>query len=387
MSTHPERVPLQSVSDLMVPGEPLPFKVLDGEGRLLLAQGQRVMDVRQLQALLERGASVVYAEAQEVREARAKGAKPVAGSTMSTRKLTWFDRWERHVWDIDDVLRQLSKGTGNLTALNELVDRQITLVASQPDAALFTLVRQDDRRFALYALVHARFTAMVVQLSASVMGLSVEQTRSAVAASLTMNLSIVELQARMAEQSDPPTKKQLEQIRAHPGQSLALLRAAGVQDEAWLTAVEDHHEQMGGAGYPRAINAPGDLSRLVRACDVFTAKISPRALRPPLLPQVAARQLFQDEKGGALAGSIIKAVGVYPPGDLVKLKNGEGGVVVRRLGAALEVAVLINASGRPVAGGPRRNTSEPDLGVAGPLQDRADLPRVLPEQVFGLLYV
>lgn len=183
MSTHPERVPLQSVSDLMVPGEPLPFKVLDGEGRLLLAQGQRVMDVRQLQALLERGASVVYAEAQEVREARAKGAKPVAGSTMSTRKLTWFDRWERHVWDIDDVLRQLSKGTGNLTALNELVDRQITLVASQSDAALFTLVRQDDRRFALYALVHARFTAMVVQLSASVMGLSVEQTRSAVAAS------------------------------------------------------------------------------------------------------------------------------------------------------------------------------------------------------------
>jgi HD-GYP domain-containing protein (c-di-GMP phosphodiesterase class II) len=381
-----QRVPLQSVGDLMVPGEPLPFRVLDAEGRLLLAQGQRVMDVRQLQALLQRGASVVFEEAQAVREARAKAPGPGAGPTLSTRKLTWFDRWERHVWDIDDTLRNLSRGAGNLPALNELIDRQMALVTSQPDAAIFTLLRQDDRRFALYALVHARFTAMAVQLTAAVLGWTPEQVRSAVAAALTMNVSMVELQARMAEQADPPTKKQLDQIRAHPALSLEMLKDAGVDDQAWLTAVADHHEQQGGTGYPRAIESPGDVPRLVRACDVFTAKISPRALRPPLLSQVAARQLFQEEKGGALAGALIKAMGVYPPGDLVKLKNGEGGVVVRRVGAALEVAVLLGASGKPVLGGPRRNTGDPELGIVGPLQERAGLPRVLPEQVFGLLY-
>lgn len=384
MNTPGQRLPLQRVGDLMVPGEPLPFRVLDAEGRLLLAQGQRVMDVRQLQALLERGASVVYEEAQAVREARAKAAG--AGPTLSTRKLTWFDRWESHVWDIDVALRNLSKGAGDLTALNALIDRQLAMVAGQPDAAIFTLLRQDDRRFALYSLLHARFTAMAVQLTAGILGWSPEQTRSAIAAALTMNVSMVELQARMAEQADPPTKKQLEQIRSHPAQSLEMLKAAGVEDEAWLSAVENHHEQTGGGGYPRAIESPGDLPRLVRACDVFTAKISPRALRPPLLSQVAARQLFQEEKGGALAGALIKAVGVYPPGDLVKLKNGEGGVVVRRLGAALEIAVLLSASGKPVLGGPRRNTGDPELGIVGPLQERAGLPRVLPEQVFGLLY-
>ena len=42
---------------------------------------------------------------------------------------------------------------------------------------------------------------------------------------------------------------------------------------------------------------------------------------------MAARQLFQEEQGGALAGALIKAVGVYPPGDLVRLKNGDIGVV------------------------------------------------------------
>ena len=79
MNAQAQRVPLQSVGDLMVPGEPLPFRVLDAEGRLLLAQGQRVMDVRQLQALLQRGASVVFEEAQAVREARAKTPGPGAG--------------------------------------------------------------------------------------------------------------------------------------------------------------------------------------------------------------------------------------------------------------------------------------------------------------------
>ena len=45
---------------------------------------------------------------------------------------------------------------------------------------------------------------------------------------------ILELQATMAEQVDPPTKKQLEQIRAHPGATVALLRETGITDDAML---------------------------------------------------------------------------------------------------------------------------------------------------------
>ena len=50
------RVPLSGLADLMAAGEPLPFKVMDSQGRLLLAAGQRVLDARQMAALLEREA-------------------------------------------------------------------------------------------------------------------------------------------------------------------------------------------------------------------------------------------------------------------------------------------------------------------------------------------
>ena len=382
----PTTLPLSSVSDLLTPGSPLPFRVLDGQGRMLLAQGQHIMDARQLKALLERGACVVYEDVQTEREARARTAGGAAGLAPSTRKLTWFDHWERHVWTIDDTLRGLARDPAAGPQLDHLVTQQIALVSSQPEAALFTLVRQDDRRFALYALVHARFTALVVQLTATVMGWPDAKLRSAVGAALTMNVSIVELQARMAEQNEPPSKKQMEQIRAHPTQAAEVLRASGVADAYWLAGVEDHHEQAGGAGYPRGIEAPSELARLVRAADVYTAKISPRAFRAPMPPQTAARQLFQEVPGSAIAGSLIKALGIYPPGDLVRLKNGEAGVVVRRVGAGLEVALLLNAQNKPVGGGPRRDTTQPEFAVTGPLAERNGLPRLLPEQVYGLLY-
>jgi hypothetical protein len=208
-----------------------------------------------------------------------------------------------------------------------------------------------------------------------------------VLAALTMNAAIVELQGRMAEQADAPTKKQIETIRAHPQASADLLRASGVTDAGWLVAVEQHHERPGAGGYPLGVQATSDAAHLLRAADVFMAKVSPRALRAPMVPQQAARQLFQEEGGGSFAGALIKAIGVHPPGDLVRLKNGDAAIAVQRAvpGRALQVAALLDARGKPLAGAPRRDTGRAEFAVAGPLLERAGFPRVLPEQVYGLL--
>lgn len=386
-----QTLPLQQVADLMRPGQPLPFKVLDAQGRLLLAEGQPVVDVQQLRALLERGACVVQQEADAVRAARGAGA--ATGPTYSARQLTWFDRWERHLWAIDDTLRDVSKGAGSAAALHGLADQQQALVAAQPDAALFSLLRQDDRRYALYALSHARHTALVVQLAAGVQAWPAARVRTAVLAALTMNTSTVELQARMAEQAEPPTRRQLEQLREHPLRSAALLRAAGAGpapgDDDWLRAVEQHHEQPGGGGYPAGLAEPDEVARLVRAADVYAAKLSPRAFRAPLPSQTAARQLLQEDAASPLAAALIRAVGIYPPGDVVRLKNGEVAVMVTRAtaGRGAQAAVLQAASGKAQPGTTRRDTSQADTAVTAVLSvaERAALPRLLPEQVYGLL--
>ena len=379
------RVPLVEVQDLISAGHPLPFRVLDSQGRLLLAAGQKIIDARQLEMMLERGACVDYGDVQAERARRLVATQPAA--SPSQRQRTLFDAWEQETWGLDALLRRVGRDINLVASIEAFADAHIALIDKQADVALFVCIRQDDHRFALYGLTHSLHTATVAVFGARQLGWEPERVRRLVCAALTMNVSMIELQAHMAEQQEPPSKKQLDIIRAHTWRSAEMLRFSGVEDAEWLLTVEDHHEHIDGAGYPRGVTEVGEMAHLLRAADVFMAKISPRALRAPLLPQVAARQLFQSERGGPVAAAFIKSLGVYPPGDFVKLKNGEAAIVVQRAtpGTATVVAVLADAAGRTVHGAPRRDTSQPDWAIQGPLQDRRGVPqRVHPEQVYGL---
>lgn len=380
-----ERVVLTEVRDLIVVGEALPFRVLDEAGRLLLNAGQAVASERQFEMLVERGAWAERPAVDEVR--RARGDDAAATRDRPVRQPTLFDLWESAVWDLDDLTRRLAKGRVQAPEIEAYAARLTALVDRDVDVALFTCIRQDDPRFALYALTHGLHCAVLGWLTARQLGWPGERALCMVKAALTMNVAMAELQAVMAEQRDPPSKRQLEQIRAHPQASAALLRQAGVADADWLAAVEDHHERPDGGGYPRGTVEVSDLAALLRAADVFMAKISPRAMRAAMTPQLAARQLFQQDGGAPLATALIRAVGVYPPGSLVALASGEVGAVTHRAvpGRAAQVATLSDRKGQPVAATQHRDTGQAEFAVAGPLKDNAGFARVLPERIYGLI--
>ncbi len=382
-----QRAPLATVRDLIVLGQPLPFHVHDAQGRRLLAAGQTVAGETQLNSLLERGA---WVDADEAAGARQKRQAPASGGDplLSTyREPTLFDRWEKMVWELDGVLRRVLAGQNQAQAIATLGQQVVDQVERDVDVALFVTVRHNEPRYALYALTHALHTATVLVVLARQLGWPDEQLHCLVRGALTMNVSILELQAHMAMQPDPPTARQKQTIRSHPEASSALLQAAGVIDEVWLGMVRAHHERPDGTGYPLGVTDSADLAHALRVADVFTAKISPRAIRPALPIQLAARQLFQEERGGPLATGMIKALGLYPPGDLVQLKNGEIAVVVRRGQTATTplVASLTNTQGLPVATTTHRDTSRLEFAITGAAVAHKGLSRVLPERVYGLM--
>jgi hypothetical protein len=377
------RVPLQQVADLIGIGQPLPFRVLDAPGRLLLNEGQVVASQAQFEALCERGAWAENDAVQAERRRREDGK----GEAKPLHRETLFDHWERTVWDLEALVRRLAKGECREAPLREFARRHGALVDRDPDVALFMAMRQDDGRFALYPATHALCSATLCLFTARQLGWEAARVEALVLAALTMNASIVELQSEMAEQGEPPTPGQAKLIRAHPAKSAALLEAAGVRDEAWLAIVRDHHERQGGGGYPRGLAEVSDAARLLRSADVFMAKISPRAKRPAIVPQAAAREFFQQEKGGPIAGALIKAIGVHPPGSLVQLKGGEVAVVARRAnghGGAL-VATLTDAAGKPVTQTAHRDTGEAAHAIAAPHAGGKAVKRVFPERVYGLM--
>ncbi|MDP9043912.1 MAG: phosphohydrolase [Pseudomonadota bacterium] len=382
MKVTSERVALGEVRDLISIGSPLPFRVLDSQERLLLNQGQVIHDEAQFEALSDRGAWAERDNVDAERKARAAAAAPAV-----VVQLSLFDRWERLLWQFDKLTRGLVRGELPGSGVPAFFDSLRDLVDRDPDIALFLSTRQEDHRFALYPLRHAIHCSVLAILAARQLGWEESRAASVGCAALTMNLSILELQATMAEQDDPPTKKQFDQIRAHPAAAVATLRTAGIVDEEWLTTIAEHHEHVGGGGYPTGTSdiAPG--SHLLRGIDVYLAKISPRAKRPGLLPNVAIRQLFQQNPRDPLSMAVIKTLGVHPPGSLVKLQSGEIAVSIRRpaTGTHPLVATLSDKNGRPHGDTHRRNTAEPGYGIEAAMPTSKEYSRIMPERVYGLV--
>ena len=382
MKVSSDRVPLADVRDLLHIGGALPFRVLDAQVRLLLNEGQVIQDEAQFDALIERGAWAERSCVDAERKARAAAAAPPV-----VVQLSLFDRWERLLWQFDKLARGLVRRELPGAGLPPFYDAMRALVDRDPDIALFLCTRQEDHRFALYPLHHSIHCAVLATLTARQLGWDTGRIDALGLAALTMNLGILELQATMAEQDDPPTKKQLDQIRAHPDAAVALLRSAGIVDEDWLTTVADHHERSGGGGYPKGKGEVHPSAHVLRGIDVYMAKISPRAKRPGVTPQLAVRQLFQQNPRDPLSMAVIKTLGVHPPGSLVKLRSGEIAVAIRRPVAGTHplVATLSDRNGRPSGETHRRDTAEPDYGVEAPLANSKEFARIMPERVYGLV--
>lgn len=371
---------LKLVTNLVKLGEPLPWGVRDAQGNLLLAQGHVIATAGQLSAVLERGAFVDVEEAR----AAAKRAAEAESQRQQQRPVNLFTLWERMLWQLDRLLRSVDE-PGFSERADEVAQHVVQLTDRDADIAIYLCVRQDPKRLAIYGLAHAIHCALICLLVGRRLGWDQATVFTTVKAALTMNIATLELQGRLAVQGVPPTPPQKEQLAAHPVKGADMLRAAGVCDEAWLTAVRQHHERPDGSGYPDHISQPCEIAMLLRHVDVFMAKISPRATRAPQTTQMAARQMFQDDPS-ALSAAIVKEVGIYPPGELVKLKSGEQAVVVRRTANASMpmVASITDRSGMPVVSTTVRDTSRPEFAIASTVVDKGLVLRMPPERLYGL---
>lgn len=369
-------ISLDQVFRILKPGVPLPFGVCDAEGRLLLSKGHVVPDQARLTDLLNRG---MFVDAEEVKRSvggRAADASPPPAEKFPTR-------WEA----LQRKLGLLLRAPENPDFLPRMCDvaAQVSAFAdSCADQIIFLILRHDHSQSGSYAEAHSLHVAALCNLVSRRLGWPDGRRDSLIGAALSMNLAMVHLQAKLAVQRMPPTPQQRKEIEAHPLAAAVLLRAAGLQDEEWLRAVEQHHEGPGGCGYPQQVLAPCDMSQLLRITDMFAAKHSARAGRPQQPAPQAARDLYAQSGGHPLAAALIRECGIYPPGCYVKLASGETAVVTRRGATAKEplVAAITNAHGEPLSRPVQRDTSLSTRSIVGTVLEKSVMVHVTAEQLY-----
>ena len=343
-------------------GKPLPFGICDADGRLLLARGHALDSEDQLVSLLERGAFVD-------RSGSLEAVHRVGQARSQELPSLWTDSMDR----IGRLLRASTAHPDFVDALDQAIDPLWALVRRDADLALFRIVHQDAVKSRQYGHRHAAHVAIAMLLAGQRLEWSRDELRRAARAALTMNLSVIELQNLLSVQEFPVSAVQRQQIRDHPERSLQLLREAGVDDADWLRSVALHHADGDESAGPRRAGDAGELVQLLQRADIYTAKFAARAGRGPMPADAAARSLFQRDRGHPLTATLVKVFGLYPPGCVVRLANGELAVVARRTDQAsgpLAIA-LVSRSGDPLGTPVRRHTGQAAHAITAVLSPAA----------------
>ena len=150
-------------------------------------------------------------------------------------------------------------------------------------------------------------------------------------------------------------------MRRHPEYGEKIARESGVSDPAILSVVRSHHERWDGCGYPDGVvGAAAPLeARIAAVADVFDALTTKRIYKDAMESR-AAVSLIVESSGthfdGVVVRSLLRQLGLYPPGTVVELSDYSIGVVVGAMDRDLlrpKVLIQVDGTGRRPSNGSR----------------------------------
>jgi len=350
----------------LIVGDRVPLNIYTRNRVLLLSRGSLVESQQQTESLLMMG----YYDPSE-KEICRDGTAPDFQGQGYTSEVNPFLELEAFYQNLLNITKGLSEGrkpSAVESTVSRIAKELLFLARKAPNALLGAAHWPKD--LPSVSLMNSLRCAVVIAVVAQKLKLDNELAEATVSAALTANISVLELQEKLISQQAPLDSIQKSRIFAHPEKSVFLLQSLGVTNELWLEAVMQHHERLDGSGYPKKLQgeAIGTAARLIALADSYTAMTAWREYRPLLTPRQAMREMLGEEQGlldKKLGQVFLNQLGIYPPGSLVSLANGDLAVVIER-GVRINepvCAAIRSAGGQSYVPPPRRDSSNPDYAI------------------------
>jgi len=357
-------------------GAVAPCDFFDGNGNLLLREGSLISESIQRKL----GSRRLFCNAQQATAILTDD--PLRALVEVGKKLSMTDA------------TLSASGRFSVETCEELAESVYSSWQFDPDACIgFMRVSSPGAPSVCQAILAALFIAELGVAHA----FTRHEVINLIGSALTMNLGSMALHDEMADVAGPLPHAFRPLVTNHPHQAAEILEDAGVP-EAWSRAVLQHHENLNGSGYPNGLSK-GSISleaRMLRLVDIFAARQRMRRGRGPLywsmsrardLPRLT-EQIFGadlDLLDVSLARLLMGRLGLFPPGSIVRLSNGEMAIVSRRSSDLVrdtrfiprEVWSFLDASGQTYSVPCARRISRAgsrDFRILGYAHD--DLPRL-----------
>lgn len=194
----------------------------------------------------------------------------------------------------------------------------------------FLKVKQFDRSLGAHALDTAILSLVVAVES----GVDPSLYEHLGIGALLHDVGYVRLPRNLVRKRDECNESEQRLLEQHAQLGVTVLGEQSGFHQEVCRVVMEHHERCDGSGYPRKMKAVdvSPLAQIVGIVDLYDKMVSRRGGRPAMIPHDAVRQLFLVGERGQypkpLVEAVIRSIGVYPVGSLVRLNTGEQAVVV-----------------------------------------------------------
>ena len=212
----------------------------------------------------------------------------------------------------------------------QVVSEAVDSIIKTPDAMLMlTAIKNRDK----YTAEHSLNVAVLTIAFGRALGLERERLEELGVCGLLHDMGKVLTPDEVLLKEGKLTEEEFKIMKKHPVNGRNIIADSGGNFPGAMDVAHSHHERVDGHGYPRGLyeHQMTLWSKIVSITDAFDAITSNRCYQDGRTNMEAFR-IMNKARGRQFDSNLVMrfigAVGIYPPGSIVKLNSGESGVVI-----------------------------------------------------------
>ena len=239
--------------------------------------------------------------------------------------------FERSLTQLRNLMVKLQ--TRPLTAIGEAQELVGSIVPQLPSTDDMLLHLMADAPESENIYYHSLNVAILSMMLAKEAGFSEEEMKQLGFAALMHDIGMLRIPTQILRKNEALTQPEENLLRQHTRYGFELLDLTKDCPPSAKTVVLHHHERLDGSGYPDGLK--GDqldkLTQMVAMVDEYDELCHPQDQSKGKVPHAVLSFLFKHKTkqlNKEYIGLPVRQLGIYPPGSVVQLSNGQIGLVM-----------------------------------------------------------
>ncbi len=302
----------------------------------MLVSANLDLKAKEIDRLKKWGVEEVYTKGELITVLENSGVS--ADSVTDPADSKFFSNYVSMIGIFSGVIGALKKGKKpNIAVVNNLADQLIEMVEGADDAKdiheLVGYISKSDKLGEKYA-VSGINCAILSILVGRELELTPIRMKNLVVASLLHDVGMLRIPERILEKKGNLTPEEHNVVKMHAAVSYQVITKIFGFPEGIARIVIQHHERWDGNGYPNGLAGEqiNLLSRIIAVTDSFEAMNRAKAYRSSMIGYAAMKQILNENSkkyDASIVKSLVKVLGIYPPGSFVILNDTSIGKVIK----------------------------------------------------------